>query len=245
VRRSTGLFLGSIALFAACTAGPPRPSSGDGSGPPARLVPTAPHQALHVAGELRGAFPGVGPSVQLEAWLRADGRARVDLRSKDDDDRPTHEILLWGPESCLLFEAHTGRFTDLGAEDGQLEALGNAFDLRDAVFLLCGRDPTWPRVPETEFVGTEHRFRGVRGSGILRRADDEAGLRWQDDNGVIRYITVRYEDYLETAWGPWPVGLEITGTDLETAARLQWTRVDPIVVLGDSIFDPLWEPVLR
>jgi len=26
---------------------------------------------------------------------------------------------------------------------------------------------------------------------------------------------------------------------------LQWDRWDPIVVLGDSIFDPLWEPEAR
>lgn len=202
-------------------------------------------ETLHLGGELRGAFPGVGPRVELEAWVRADGRARVDLRSHDEDDRPTHEVLLWAPESCVLFDALTGRFVDLGATDGSFEALGNAFDLRDAIFLLCGRDPVWPGAEPTELVGEGQHFRGVRGSGTLRRDGDRAGFRWQADDGVIHDIEVSYKDYFETMWGPWPQRIELTGTDLVTAARLHWTRIDPIVVQGDSIFDPLWEPAAR
>ena len=58
-------------------------------------------------------------------------------------------------------------------------------------------------------------------------------------------ISVSYDDFLETDWGAWPRRIEVTGTDLAAAARLQWNQIDPIVVLGDSIFDPLWEPAPR
>jgi hypothetical protein len=91
-------------------------------------------------------------------------------------------------------------------------------------------------------VGGPTRFRGVRNSGTLRREDDEAGIRWLAEDGTIHDIAVSYENYLETSWGPWPTRMTTTGTELAAAARLQWDQVDPIVVLGDSIFDPLWEP---
>lgn len=236
--------LGLLAVLAACTGGPGPPATDPGQGP-AQLHWAGRGEVLHLVGEVRGAFPGIGPTVSLEAWLRDDGRARLSLRSKDEDDRPTHEILLWGPESCLLFEARSGRFTDLGAGDGRLEALGNAFGLADATFLTCGRDPVRPGVAGTELLGTAVDFRGVRESGTLRRVGDVASLRWQAEDGTIHYLQASYEDYLETNWGPWPARIEVTGSDLETAARLHWTLVDPIVVLGDSIFDPLWEPASR
>lgn len=238
--RRTGAPVVLVLLLAACATGV-RPPGGEGP-PPPPLRADPPGQTLHLAGTLRGAFPGVGPEVGLELWLRGDGRARIDLRSTDEDDRPTHEVLLWGPESCLLFDARTGRFTELGDADGTLHALGNAFGLRDAVFLLGGRDPLWPGLVRTEFLGTARDHRGVRESGTLHREADEASLRWQDDEGTTREISVTYEDYLETLWGLWPRRLLISGTELEAAARLHWTRVDPIVVSGDSIFDPLWEP---
>jgi hypothetical protein len=234
--------LAGLLLLSAC-AGSQRPQHQ--TQPVVRLGFARAHETIRLSGELRGAFPGVGPRVALEAWIRADGRARVDLRSHDGDDRPTHEVLLWAPESCLLFDAVGGRFGDLGTAEGSLEALGNVFRLRDAVFLLCGRDPVWPGDEPTEFLGEDRQFRGVRGSGTLRRDGDHAGLRWRADDDVIHDIEVRYEDYLETGWGPWPQWIEITGTDLAAAAHLQWTRIDPIVIHGDSIFDPLWEPAAR
>ena len=241
-RRPTLWALAGLLLLSACagSAGPR-----DETLPVARLGFAGAGETIRLSGELRGAFPGVGPRVGLEAWIRADGRARIDLRSHDEDDRPTHEVLLWAPESCLLFDAVGGRFVDLGSADGSLEALGNSFELRDAVFLLCGRDPVWPGVEPTEFLGEDRQFRGLRESGTLRRDGDRAGLRCRADDDVIHDIEVRYEDYLETGWGLWPQKIEITGTDLAAAARLQWTRIDPIVVHGDSIFDPLWEPVAR
>jgi hypothetical protein len=173
--------------------------------------------------------------------LRGDGRARLTIRG-EEDGRVTHEVLIWTAGSCLLFDATSGRFAELGAGDGTLEALGNWFRLEDAVFLLGGRDPVWPGVESAGFVGAGDRFRGVRNSGTLRREGDEAGIRWLADDGTIHDIAVSYEDHLETDWGRWPARVTVTGTELAAAARLQWERVDPIVVLGDSIFDPLWEP---
>ena len=231
----------SVLAVAACgPAGQPATESG----PPERLVPSEPGQTLHLTGELKGAFPGLGPSVSLEAWLRGDGRARLTMRG-EDDGRVTHEVLIWGPDGCLLFDATSGRFAELGAGDGSLDALGNAFRLEDAVFLLAGRDPVWPGVEPAGFVGGPRRFRGVRNSGTLRREDDEAGIRWIAEDGTIHDIAVSYEDYLETVWGRWPTRVTVAGSELAAAARLQWELVDPIVVLGDSIFDPLWEPAPR
>jgi hypothetical protein len=204
-----------------------------------------PGEVLHLAGRLSGAFPGLGPDVDLRAWIRADGRARLTIRGRDDNDRPTHEVLLWGPDSCLLFDATSGRFADLGDGTGRLEALGNRFELRDAVFLLTGRDPLFPGGVATPLTGESTRFRGVRESGTLRREGDGAGIRWAAENGIIHDIAVSYDEFLETSWGPWPSRIEVTGTDLAAAGRLHWNELAPIVVLGDSIFDPLWEPAPR
>jgi len=236
VRRA--LALAALLMLPACG---PGTGPATESGPPQRLVPAGSGQTLHLVGELSGTLPGLGPRVDVEAWLRGDGWARVTFRG-EDDGRPTHEVLVWTPEACLLFDATTGRFTDLGGEDGTLEALSNAFRLNDAVFLLNGRDPVWPGAEPTDLIGGPTRFRGVRESGTLRRDGDEAGMRWLDDSGTIHDIAVSYEDYLETDWGGWPARITVTGTELDAAARLQWERLDPIVVLGDSIFDPLWEP---
>lgn len=230
--------LAAVLAFTACGPGT-RPATQ--TAPPERLVASGPRETLRLAGSLSGTFPGLGPRVDLEAWLRADGRARVTIRG-EAEGRPTHEVLLWTPDACVLFNAITGRFIDLGDEDGALDALSNRFRLQDAVFLLSGRDPVWPGVEPTDLVGESTRFRGVRSSGTLRREGDEAGMRWIAEDGTIHDIAVSYEKYLETDWGVWPTRITVSGTDLEAAARLQWKRLDPIVVLGDSIFDPLWEP---
>lgn len=232
----------SLLLLAGCVSAPQLSTTESG---PARLGLGASAETLRLSGDLRGAFPGIGPKVELMAWVRADGRARVDLRSTGEGGHPTHEVLLWGPESCFLFNAVTGRFAELGEAAGKLDGLGNHFELRDAVFLACGLDPAWPGIEPTELLGSGVRFRGVRESGTLRRDGSEAGLRWQGDDDAVHYITVTYQDYFETSWGPWPSRLEISGTDLAAAARLQWEALGPIVVLGDSIFDPLWEPAAR
>jgi hypothetical protein len=240
--RLRALVLTGFALLVSCgPAGGPR-TAGE---PPERLGSAGRGETLHLTGELRGAFPGLGPTVDLEAWLRDDGWARVTIRSHDDEDRPTHEVLLWGPAECLLFNANSGRFAELGAGDGRLDALDNRFELRDAVFLLCGLDPLWAGFEPTEFIGEKHHFRGVRESGTLRRDGETAGIRWIGTGDAIHDIAVSYDDFLETDWGAWPRRIEVTGTDLAAAARLHWNQIDPIVVLGDSIFDPLWEPAPR
>jgi hypothetical protein len=228
----------ALALVASCgPAGAPTTESG----PPARLAAGEPAETLHLVGELSGAFPGLGPKVQIEAWLRGDGRARATIRGESEGQR-THEVLVWTGGSCILFDARTGRFVDLGASDGTLEALDNRFRLEDAVFLLSGRDPAWPGVEDAGLVGAATRFRGVRSAGTLRREGDEAGIRWVGKDGTIHDIAVSYDGFLETLWGPWPGRVTVSGTELTAAARLQWKLVDPVVVLGDSIFDPLWEP---
>jgi len=232
----------ALLLFAACTSAPVPRSEDDG---PVRLRPARPGQTLHLVGELRGPFPGLGPEVSIEAWLREDGNARVDLRSTGDDGRPTHEVVLWSRSSCVLFDAIGGRLVQLGQSPGRLEALGNVFELRDAVFLASGLDPVWPGDEPTELIGAGLRFRGVRESGTLRREDAGAGLKWHGDDDVTHDIAVQYSDYFETVWGPWPGRLQLTGTDLAAAVRLRWQVVGPIVVHGDSIFDPLWEPAPR
>lgn len=231
-----------LVLLAGCTPGSAPRSDPEG---PLRWQSAGAGETLHLSGQAQGAFPGIGPSVRIDAWLRADGRARVDLRSTGEDGRPTHEVLLWDRQLCFLFDARTGRFVELGEAEGRLDALDNHFALRDAVFLARGLDPVWPGDEATELIGDGARFRGVRESGTLRRDGDQAGLRWRAEDGTIHDIAVSYDDYFETSWGPWPLRLELTGTDLAAAARLRWDEPGPIVALGDSIFDPLWEPAAR
>jgi hypothetical protein len=233
----------SLAILVGCAPAGGGPGENGDAGVP-RLEVSRTTDALHLRGRLTGSFPGLGPDLRLEAWLRGDGWARLDLRYEDDEG-PAHEVLLWSRNSCLLFDAHTGRMAELGDGGGGLEALGNRFELRDAVFLLSGLDVRYPGDEEAEFVGDARRSRAVRPSGVLSRDAGTTRLTWRADEGVTHYIQATYNDQFRTDWGPWPLRVEFSGTDLAAAARLHWEAPGPIVALGDSILDPLWEPAVR
>jgi len=200
--------------------------------------------ALHLRGELRGPLPGWGPRVQIEAWLREDGWLRADLRTPAERGT-THEVLLWTPEVALLLDRQAGRFTELGDSAGRIEALGTDFRVEEAIWMLSGRAlGELARPGSWEWVRAQWRYRGPdRGLRSLQRGGELrwTEMVWREDDGRVHRLRADVEELQATPWGAVPRALSLEGTDLDGRALLRW-QIEPIVALGDSIYDPLWEP---
>jgi hypothetical protein len=234
-----GLWIGT---FGCATSRSERPTGQSPGGGPGGLGTAG--SALYLDGELRGPLPGWGPRVDLEIWLREDGWLRADLRAEAESG-PTHEVLLWTPDVALLLDRREGRFTTLGDSAGVVDALSTGFRVEEAVWLALGiavgdlaRPGSWER------VRSEWRYRADdRG---LRRRDGTHGVRWtelvwRESSGQVHRLRADVRELEITPWGAVPRSLALEGTDLEGRALLDW-RIQPIVALGDSVYDPLWEP---
>ncbi len=203
-----------------------------------QLPAGASSRALHFEGELSGGALGFGPSVSLEAWLRSDSWLRADLLYEDENGDPAHDVLIWGPESALLFDRRKGRFTELGDGPGEVELKGGAFHVRHALWLALGH-----------WLGSEPLVGSRRGSS-WRARDGEMGIRAKlgRDRAEEMEVVFRGErlratpkSWVRTSWGQIPRETELSGTLLDAPAQLRWT-VQEIPVFADSLLDPLMLP---
>jgi hypothetical protein len=206
-------------------------------------VADAQDTALHLEGVLRGPLKGLGPELRLEAWLRADRWLRADLRFEDDDGRPRHEVLIWGPDTALLFDRQRGRWTDLGEDPGTWEVEEGVFRVEHLLWLGLGRwvggDPPPARRERSQWRLRSHGV-GMRiePAGDGRYAWTE--LVWRGE----RLQAVPRGDWTATAWGPVAREIDLEGTILESKAQIRWT-VGEIPVFGDELLDPLADPHRR
>ena len=196
--------------------------------------------AVEWAGQARGPLGVLGPRASLHVFTRADGALRAEIRYTPEGGPPVHEVLIWTSETALLFDRRTGRFSDLGARPGRVDALEASFAVFDAIWLLTGHQvsggpDTWQRRDDV--------WRGrapERGwSRPAARPVPSTRLVWRD-GASVRTLRARVEAH-DDGTGL-PRTLRIEGDGLEGPIILEWSRVRPVAALGDSILDPLWEP---
>jgi len=212
----------------------------DPSAPPEEILvgPKAAADALHLTGEIRGPALGFGPEIALEAWVRSDRWLRADLRFEDEDGLAAHEVLLWGPDTCMLFDRRKGRYTELGEGPGELELDQGVFRVQHALWLALGlwvgeglpgghweKDEWWAR---DAGLGVRAGFEGDRPAWME--------LVWRGDR-----LRSEPQERQESAWGSIPRQLELSGSILESVVRAQW-RVESIPAFGDELLDPLLDP---
>lgn len=228
-----------LLLLAMGCGGSPAPRT-DPSTPPPQIRPEAQAavEALHLTGEIRGPALGFGPEITLEAWIRSDRWMRADLRYEDEDGTAAHEVLLWGPDTCLLFDRRKGRYTELGAGPGELELDQGVFRVQHALWLALGlwvgegmpagrwqKDEWWGRDGD---LGVRAGFDGDRSAWTE--------LVWRGER--LRSVPQERQD---SAWGSVPRQLELSGSILESVVRAQW-QVESVPVFGDELLDPLLDP---
>jgi hypothetical protein len=193
---------------------------------------------LHFSGEVTGGALGFGPSVSLQAWLRSDSWLRADLSYADEDGGQAHDVLIWGPDSAVLFDRRKGRFTELGDGPGEVAIKGGAFHLRHALWLALAH-----------WLGPEPLVGSLRG-GSLRARDGEMGIRAKLGRDRPREMEVVFrgerlratpKSWVETSWGMIPRESELSGTFLDAPAQVHWS-VEEIPVFADSLLDPLMLP---
>lgn len=194
--------------------------------------------ALHLVGEIRGPALGLGPEVQVEAWIRSDRWVRADLRFEDENGEPAHEVLVWGPDTCLLFDRRRGKYTELGHLPGELELDRGSFRVQHALWLALG---LW--VGDSPLEGAEE--------GREWRARDEGlGLRAQRQGEILGWTELVWrgerlrstpKERENSAWGRIPARLELSGTLLESVVKAEW-RVESIGRFGDEALNPLLDP---
>ncbi len=235
--RSCLLLLFALTLSACGTGTVPLTDSPD---TPAilQLPPVASSHALHFTGELTGGALGFGPSVSLQAWLRSDRWLRADLLYEDKDGAHAHDVLIWGPESAVLFDRRKGRFTELGDRPGEVEVKGGAFHVRHALWLALAH-----------WLGPEPLV-GSRQGSSWRARDGEMGIRAKLGRARAEEMEVVFRGerlqaipkrWTKTSWGMIPRETELRGTFLDAPAQLRWT-VEEIPVFADSLLDPLMLP---
>jgi hypothetical protein len=198
--------------------------------------------ALHLSGSVEGPLGGLGPSLRFDAWF-ADAQLRADLHY-EEEDRPRHEVLLWTPQSVLLFDRDRGGLSELSSAH-ELPAWGAEFSLASLMWICLGRWPGDTSVPRFQLDGRDWSAR----EGLLEihgRAVDRSGqltrssLRWMEEGGK-RELSAIYEVQLPMLGGQIPRRVRLDGDDLEMEIQL---RLDVQVVenASDSIFDPLADP---
>lgn len=235
-RRTDALRAGLVtALLAGVACAPPAPPALDGQ--------PHPQAGVRLRGEVRGPLPGLGPGVELDLWMRADRVLRADLRTEGEEG-PRHEVLLWTPEVAWLYDRRRLRAAELGPEPGQIEALGGLFRVEELWWVLLGRgDARW--LPEASWEAVDGEKRGSAPQKGYRRPVGPRSawgeVVWRDPERNVHHLRAERFDWEETALGPLPTRLEWEGSDLEGRATLRW-RVENHAALGDSVFDPLWEP---
>lgn len=227
-----------------------------GSGPPVRTasrplpaslqVEGGASQALHLRGEARGPLPGLGPEVEIEAWLRADGWLRAELHYLLPDGRPAHDGLIWTPDLALLVDLRRGGLTVLGERPGELEAEGARFRVEHLVWLGLGKAVAGAQDASWSWTGGEWRGR-LDGMGLRAGARNDRDrpawteVAWRGAEGETRALRAEMEVEEPTAWGPVPRELHLDGDLLEARVFVKWD-VQMVASPGDTLFDPLWRP---
>lgn len=199
---------------------------------------------LEWRGDARGPLGALGPRAAIHAFLRADGTARIELRYRPADRPPVHEVLIWTDETAILFDRIGGRYTDLGELPGRVEALGAAFQVFDATWLLTGRRVAVPA--EVAWTRRDDEWRGRTADRGWRRGAFEpvtwTELVWRDGE-TIRTLRASVEAY--SGEESWPRVLRLEGAGLKAPIVLEARSVRFHAAQGDSILDPLWDPVAR
>ena len=203
-----------------------------------QLTPAASNHSLHFKGEMEGGALGFGPSVTIEAWVRSDLWLRADLRYQDEDGAPGHEVLVWGPDSAVLFDRRKGRFTELGDHPGEVEIHEGSFYVWHALWLALAHW-TGPELSAQRVQGDRWQARdgamGIR-ARLGRDRAKELELVWRGER--LRAVP---KSWTETSWGAIPRETELQGSFLDAPAQLRWS-VEEIPVFADSLLDPLMLP---
>jgi hypothetical protein len=178
--------------------------------------------------------------------VRADGWIRAELRY-ELEGRPAQDVVVWTPDAAFVVDRRTGRLTMLGDRPGTVEAVGAAFRVEHALWLLLGRE-----APGSAGGGAWQHRRGewrcrmgeLAARGRPRRSGAAMGwteLAWRSADGPLRAVTAELRHPESTPWGDVPGELVLDGAGLAARATLRW-RVRSIPAPGDSLFDPLWQP---
>jgi hypothetical protein len=188
----------------------------------------------------------MGPEVGIEAWVRADGWLRAELRYELPDGRPAHDALIWTPDLAILVDMRRGGLTVLGDRAGDLEADGARFRVEHILWLGLGRALAGARDAAWSWAGYEWRGSledvGLRAGA--RTAEDRPGwteLTWRGEEGKPRTLRAETGDHQTTAWGELPARLDVDGDLLEARVSIRW-ELQSIESPGDTLFDPLWRP---
>lgn len=237
-----GVFFLAIVLLAACG---PKPVARQEQPPlPAALLSAA-QGGLRLTGQVSGPLPGLGPELDLDAWVRGDGWLRAELRYELPDGRPAHDVLVWTPEAALLVDRRRGDLTILGEGPGDLEAEGTQFRVAHVVWLGLGR-----AVPEAAALSWERRdaqWRGRLGRVGMRletEHDDRwrfSELAWRREGETAVSLRAEPSGFVPTPWGPVPSRLSLDGAALKARVQVEWS-VQVYESMGDTLFDPLWRP---
>ncbi len=231
-----GFVLALAAAWSACSPAPGLRSDPQGRTQAPTLVGESAEQwSLHLKGRWEGAAWGLGPWIEVEAWIRADRWLRADLRFEDENGRPGHEVLVWGPDSAILFDRRKGRFVELADEPGCVDFHGGSFRARHVLWLLLGRwlgeDAPWGRMDGKLWSARDGGF-GLRGHIEAGRAV-QTGLVWRGER-----LSARLGKWKTTRWGAIPREMQLEGTMLDAVVRGSWT-VELIPALDDGFLDPL------
>lgn len=211
--------------------------------PPTNDFRPLPQAGLRLDGALSGPLPGLGPRVDLDLWMRADQAVRADLRMEGEEG-PRHEILLWTPQVAWLYDRRRLRYAELGPRPGTLEALGGRFRVEELWWVLFARgEERW--LPQVEWTNEGDEIRGSAPKRGYRRPQGPrpawSELLWLDAEDEVHHLRAEYLGWQESPLGPVPTRMAWEGSDLEGRVSLEWT-VQGFSALGDTIFDPLWEP---
>ncbi len=233
-----------LLLMSACASGPQQQPSVKLPSP-LTVSADAPGSALYLRGDAKGPLPGMGPSVEIEFWIRADGWLRGEFRYELPDGRAAHDVLVWTPDVALLFDRVRGGLDPLGESPGVLEAQGAEFRVEHLVWLGLGR---WLAAADASWHWTQSQWRGEWAGLAMRTLDADRNERpgatelvWRDEDGKFLRLTARVVSEVSTPWGPIPTELSVDGDPLEARTVVRWD-VQAIENMDDTSFDPLAEP---
>jgi hypothetical protein len=198
-----------------------------------------------LTGEARGPLPGLGPQLEIDAWVRADGWLRAELRYEMPDGRPGHDVLVWTPEATLLADRRRGDLSVLGDAPGDLQAEGTRFRAAHVVWLGLGR--AVPEIAQGLWQRQGVEWRGRWGEiGLRLETDGEDGrwsfseLVWKRDDEVVG-LRAEPGGFQASPFGPVPTELSLDGTALRARVQVRW-KLEVLEEIGDTLFDPLWRP---
>lgn len=238
MRPEIGLRVGVLLCLGACGSSSSIHTDASQAPPQVLLAEAAADSSLHLVGELKGPGLGLGPEVSFEAWIRSDRWLRADFRFQDEDGAFAHEVLVWGPDTCLLFDRLKGRYTAMGEHPGEFELEQGSFHVQHALWLALG---LW--------VG-EEALPGRWEKGEWRGRDGELGLRAELQGQKLKWTELVWrgdrlratpQDRQNSPWGLIPRRLELSGSLMETVVNAEW-RAESIPSFGDEILDPLLDP---